>query len=75
MGYSSSAFCLALIVVFQDVEEGISHVVSIYIDILTRLMAEHEFYIYVHPVVPVLNETRYDLVNVKYNILKSLTLC
>ncbi|BBM97340.1 hypothetical protein MPTK1_1g04980 [Marchantia polymorpha subsp. ruderalis] len=43
---------------YQDIEEGVQATVDLYIDILQKLVTERRFELFVHPIPPVLNETR-----------------
>lgn len=43
---------------YIDVEEGIQTAINIYMEVLLGLVEKRKFKIFVHPVVPVLNETR-----------------
>lgn len=42
----------------KNVEEGIEHTLDIYMKVLKDLKRTKKYRIFVHPVVPVLNETR-----------------
>ena len=44
---------------YPDLEAGVAHTVKIYINVLKSLASTRKFKILVHPVPPVLNETRY----------------
>ena len=43
---------------YKDVDEGIEHVIGIYLRKLESLIRERDLDAYIHPVIPVLNETR-----------------
>ena len=43
---------------YVDLEEGIAVTVDIYVKTLLRYIEEKKFTIFVHPIAPVLNETR-----------------
>ena len=43
---------------YESLEEGISHTLNIYVDLLLSLIREQDFELFVHPIAPVLNETR-----------------
>ncbi|KAG6548433.1 hypothetical protein Mapa_009920 [Marchantia paleacea] len=43
---------------YQDIEEGVQATVDLYIDILQKLVRDRRFELFVHPIPPVLNETR-----------------
>ena len=58
---------------YKDVDAGIRHVVEIYMKALEDLIAAKKFKAFIHPVIPVLNETR--LMVIKFNkILKEYVL-
>jgi hypothetical protein len=40
------------------VEKGMEHTIQIFMDTLREVVEKYEFEIFIHPVVPVLNETR-----------------
>jgi len=44
---------------YKDITEGALVTIDIYIDVLKKLKEELKFDIYIHPIVPVLNETRH----------------
>ena len=44
---------------YDDVDEAMHVLADVYLGVLTRLLAERSLTIYVHPVPPVLNETRH----------------
>lgn len=44
----------------QSLEEAAAVTINIYMDCLMKLVKTYRFKIYIHPVVPVLNETRSD---------------
>lgn len=44
---------------YETLQEGIDHSVSLYVDLLQRLARERDMELFVHPVPPVLNETRH----------------
>jgi hypothetical protein len=43
---------------YKSLEEGMETVINIFIGVLQELAKKRKFKIYVHPIVPVLNETR-----------------
>jgi len=43
---------------YKDLEEAMLFTIEIYIKILTEIIDKYSFKIYIHPVIPVLNETR-----------------
>ena len=43
---------------YESIEEGAEVTIRIFIDVLLRLQEKHKWNIYIHPIVPVLNETR-----------------
>ena len=49
---------LFLLTSMQSVEEGAAKTIEIYLQVLNQLYNTHGFQFYIHPVVPVLNETR-----------------
>ena len=58
---------------YKDVDAGIRHVVEIYMKALEDLIAAKKFKAFIHPVIPVLNETR--LMVIKFNkVLKEYVL-
>lgn len=52
---------------YNSVQEGMIHTVEIFMDVLKRLVSQFKFRVYIHPIIPVLNETR-SIVTV-YNAL------
>ena len=44
---------------YPDLEAGVAHTIKIYISVLKELARERKFTILVHPIPPVLNETRH----------------
>jgi len=44
---------------YKDLEEGMTVTIDIYVEVLLQLVKERNFRIYIHPIVPVLNETRF----------------
>lgn len=43
---------------YESVEEGIEHTIGIFMEALAQVVTQYEFEVYIHPVVPVLDETR-----------------
>jgi hypothetical protein len=52
---------------YDSVQEGMVQTVEIFMDVLKRLVSQFQFKVYIHPIIPVLNETR-SIVTV-YNAL------
>ena len=44
---------------YETIEEGAQVTIQIFIDVLRKLKDTYHWNIYIHPIVPVLNETRY----------------
>lgn len=44
---------------YENVHEAMHVLADIYLDVLTQLVEERDLQVYVHPVPPVLNETRH----------------
>eukprot|EP01112_Ceratiomyxa_fruticulosa_P020635 TRINITY_DN7095_c0_g2_i1.p1 TRINITY_DN7095_c0_g2~~TRINITY_DN7095_c0_g2_i1.p1 ORF type:complete len:746 (-),score=166.86 TRINITY_DN7095_c0_g2_i1:30-2267(-) len=44
---------------YDTLEEGMNITINIYMDVLTKIIHERKFAAFIHPVVPVLNETRH----------------
>jgi hypothetical protein len=55
--------------IYKDVEQGVEVVVKIYLEVLQQLIFSRGFELFVHPVPPVLNETR-QIVHVFNRVLK-----
>jgi len=55
---------------YESIEEGASTTIDIYIQVLTKLARKRHWNIFVHPIVPVLNETRH-IVKVFNKVLKA----
>ena len=55
---------------YESVEEGIKATVGVFISLLKELIQKKKFKIYVHPILPVLNETR-EMVKLYNSIYKS----
>jgi len=54
---------------YKDLEEGICVILDIYMNILGEIVGKYDFKIYIHPVLPVLNETR-DVVKLFNKLLE-----
>lgn len=52
---------------YNSVQDGMIQTMEIFMDVLKRLVSQFQFKVYIHPIVPVLNETR-NIVTV-YNAL------
>ena len=55
---------------YESVEEGIKATVGVFISLLKELIQKKKFKIYIHPILPVLNETR-EMVKLYNSIYKS----
>ncbi|KAF4030952.1 Tetratricopeptide repeat [Phytophthora infestans] len=52
---------------YETIEEGMKHTIDIFMDVLSDVVEKYAFDVYIHPVVPVLDETR--LLVIQYNKL------
>ncbi|POM78678.1 Hypothetical protein PHPALM_3765 [Phytophthora palmivora] len=52
---------------YETVEEGMNHTIGIFMDVLADVVEKYAFEVFIHPVVPVLDETRHLVI--QYNKL------
>ncbi|DBA03701.1 TPA: hypothetical protein N0F65_004118 [Lagenidium giganteum] len=50
---------------YETIEEGMAHTLGIFMDVLSTIIEKYQFEVFIHPVVPVLNETRHLVI--QYN--------
>lgn len=43
---------------YESIEEGAEVTIQIFLDVLVNLQEKYHWNIYIHPIIPVLNETR-----------------
>lgn len=53
--------------IMQSIEQGMRHTIGIFMEVLSDVVDKYEFEALIHPVVPVLNETRHLVT--QYNLL------